>query len=96
MINSKGLVHGLYFAAATTTRNEVLQISIKKYGKKLFSSIPLRNEDFDLQYLKACTKIVEVFGGNLMEMVDTKHKFIEYYNLAFVEVKIKCIYRVEE
>ena len=60
MINSKGLVHGLYFASVTTTRNEVLQISIKKGGKKLFSSIPLRNEDFDLQYLKACNKIVEI------------------------------------
>lgn len=93
MINDKGLIVGLYYAQETTTRKECLQISIKKGDKKLLSSIPLRNEDFDLQYLKACSKIADTFSGNLIELVDTKQNFMKKYNLEYVEIKIKAVYQ---
>ena len=93
IINDTGLIAGLYYAQETTTRKECLQISIKKGDKKLLSSIPLRNEDFDLQYLKACSKIVDMFGGNLLELVETKHNFMKKYNLEYVEIKIKAVYQ---
>ena len=94
MINEKGLISGLYYSSETTTRKECLQISIKKGTKKLLSSIPLRNEDFDLQYLKACSKIVDMFGGDLVELVETKQNFMKKYNLEYVEIKIKAVYQI--
>ena len=94
MINEKGLISGLYYSSETTTRRECLQISIKKGTKKLLSSIPLRNEDFDLQYLKACSKIVDMFGGDLVELVETKQNFMKKYNLEYVEIKIKAVYQI--
>lgn len=93
IINDKGLISGLYSAQETTTRKECLQISIKIGDKKLLSSIPLRNGDFDLQYLKACSKIVDTFGGNLIELVETKQNFMKKYNLEYVEIKIKAVYQ---
>lgn len=93
IINDKGLISGLYYAQETTTRKECLQISIKIGDKKLLSSIPLRNEDFDLQYLKACSKIVDMFGGNLAELVEIKYNFMKKYNLEYVEIKIRAVYQ---
>lgn len=93
MINDKGLISGLYYAQETTTRKECLQLAIKRGDKKLLSGIPLRSEDFDLQYLKACSKIVNTFGGNLMELVETKQNFMKKYNLEYVEIKIKAVYQ---
>ena len=45
-------------------------------------------------YLKACSRIVDTFGGNLMELVETKQNFMKKYSLEYVEIKIRAAYQV--
>ena len=91
IINDKGLIVGLYYSGETTTRKECLQISIKKGDKKLLSSIILRNEDFYLQYNKACIKIAEFTGCKLGDLLVTQHTFMNHYGLIVKEIKINVV-----
>ncbi len=92
IINEQGLIVGLYYSDETTSRKECLQISIKKGDKKLSTCLSLRNEDFHLQYMKACVIIANFFDNEgVSNLIETKDNFIKNYNLTIKPITINIV-----
>ena len=93
IFNESGLIRGLCYSKASTTRAHCLMLSVQNGTAKTSKTYTLNKVDFDAQYMQAVTDAAKIFGMEGSEMalyIGTRDRFVRKYgiNLKRVEMMV--------
>lgn len=91
IFNESGLIRGLCYSKASTTRAHCLMLNIKNGTAKATKTFTLNKVDFDSQYMAAVTVAAKMFGMEGSEMalfVGTRDRFVRKYGINLKRVEI--------
>lgn len=92
LITARGLIRGVTFSKASTTRAHAIMVNHTYGTKRTLKTISLRERDFKAAYNEACKAIADLVGLNehgqkaLFDL--TKTAFVAHYGLTFRTAEI--------
>lgn len=91
IFNESGLIRGLCYAKASTTRAHCLMLSVQTGTSKANRTFTLNGTDFDAQYMRAVTEAAIMHG--MYDKVDalyygTRDRFIRKYGITLKRVEM--------